>query len=657
MIEQFFLKFVKDGKIVRHTIVNESIDVLGLRSIRLGGVVFDETNIVTVSGVNSLEDRLAIVSGAVDIRDAALDAKIDSVSSTSEFNDNALLALINGVSGLSDANDTVLQLQITSNDADILALQGNITGVSSSSDDNDAILQGQITSNDAEIATLQTDVLGVSSSSDDNDAILQAQITANDGDISTLFGQVLGVSSSSDDNDAILQAQITSNDAEIATLQTDVLGVSSSSDDNDAILQLQITSNDIDITGVSSSSDDNDAILQAQIDAITSDIAQEECIESVSGERTFAVSGFVFNSSNSIKDLMVFRNTGHMKQQIDYDKNSDTEIEFNYDTNPGDVITIREERTGGTGSGGGGGGSSQTLLSIIENANYTVLTTDNIRTVVMNNVTGQKILTLPSAAANDDRIITIAREGTTSKNNSSFVQIVPSGGDTVINYGELRLYAKGSSVTLQSDGTNWHYIADNGVVGVWTLSPTFDPSVQNFSHINEINVDCNGANRIVTLEPADNHQGRVFWVKKTDDGLFTLTLEGDGAETIDGALNFVLYQKGHSVGVKSDGSEWHIVGSHLDYYPRVRTTDSDLFPWDAIASNHVIPVQYNFPSSPNPGDKIKVNDASVSGASVNNITLTGNGNDVNGVSAFTINTDGDAKTFMFFDSGVDWRAI
>lgn len=108
MLKQYFLKFVSDpsSKVSQQTIVDESTDVLGLRSIRLGGVTFDETNVVTVSGVNSLT------------------TVIDSLSATSDFNDNFILSLLGSVSG--------------SQGADIL-------GVSSSSDDNDQIIIDTLT--------------------------------------------------------------------------------------------------------------------------------------------------------------------------------------------------------------------------------------------------------------------------------------------------------------------------------------------------------------------------------------------------------------------------------------------------------------------------------------------------------------------------------
>jgi len=116
MLNQYFLKFISDpnNKTARQTIVDESVDVLGLRSIRLGGIVFDETNIVTVSGTNSLEsvsgdltDLILSVSGASSLRNDSQDLDLISVSGD-------LTDLILSVSGASSLRDDSQDLDLIS---------------------------------------------------------------------------------------------------------------------------------------------------------------------------------------------------------------------------------------------------------------------------------------------------------------------------------------------------------------------------------------------------------------------------------------------------------------------------------------------------------------------------------------------------------------
>lgn len=172
MFEQFLLKYWSaDGKI-RHTPVDENNDVFKLAGIKLGGsFVFNESNIVTVSGVNSLTDKVTEVSGASSIGDDILHALILSVSGASSLRDdaqdlasasdystlNALALSISGASSLrDDSQDLLLQSVSGTLNAKILS----VSGASSLRDDSQdstlisvsASLQSQINSITSDIA-------------------------------------------------------------------------------------------------------------------------------------------------------------------------------------------------------------------------------------------------------------------------------------------------------------------------------------------------------------------------------------------------------------------------------------------------------------------------------------------------------------------------
>lgn len=95
-------------------------------------------------------------------------------------------------------------------------------------------------------------------------------------------------------------------------------------------------------------------VLQSQIDAITSDNAWEysEVVSSVGGQTIFDVSPKTFNSSNAVHDLQVFRNAGKLYQGVDFTKLDDHRIQTTLTIPQYTRITIRDERTGGTGGGG-----------------------------------------------------------------------------------------------------------------------------------------------------------------------------------------------------------------------------------------------------------------------------------------------------------------
>lgn len=69
-------------------------------------------------------------------------------------------------------------------------------------------------------------------------------------------------------------------------------------------------------------------------------------------------------------------------------------------------------------------------------------------------------------------------------------------------------------------------------------------------------VDCTSGTFTVTLPTAVSIAGRQYIIKNSGAG--TITLEGDGTETIDGALNVTLATK-KCYTVVSDGSNWIII--------------------------------------------------------------------------------------------------
>ena len=69
--------------------------------------------------------------------------------------------------------------------------------------------------------------------------------------------------------------------------------------------------------------------------------------------------------------------------------------------------------------------------------------------------------------------------------------------------------------------------------------------------------DVTVANRIFTLLPAATAgNGKVITVKKVDASVNTVTIDGDGAETIDGAANYVLAAQWKYVELTCDGTQW-----------------------------------------------------------------------------------------------------
>jgi len=70
--------------------------------------------------------------------------------------------------------------------------------------------------------------------------------------------------------------------------------------------------------------------------------------------------------------------------------------------------------------------------------------------------------------------------------------------------------------------------------------------------------DSTGGSFSITLPLAEKHTGQTFIIKQIGTAN-TVTVDGDGTETIDGALTQALTTQFDFIGILSDGSNWHII--------------------------------------------------------------------------------------------------
>lgn len=73
--------------------------------------------------------------------------------------------------------------------------------------------------------------------------------------------------------------------------------------------------------------------------------------------------------------------------------------------------------------------------------------------------------------------------------------------------------------------------------------------------------DATGGAFDVDLPAAASCPGRVYTVKKIDAGANAVTVDGNGAETIDGAATFPLAAQWDSVTIQSNGSAWYVLAT------------------------------------------------------------------------------------------------
>jgi len=63
---------------------------------------------------------------------------------------------------------------------------------------------------------------------------------------------------------------------------------------------------------------------------------------------------------------------------------------------------------------------------------------------------------------------------------------------------------------------------------------------------------------IITLPVASIQKGRIYHIKKIDNSINTVTVKGNGSETIDGANTQVISAQYLAFTVMSDATEWWI---------------------------------------------------------------------------------------------------
>lgn len=78
--------------------------------------------------------------------------------------------------------------------------------------------------------------------------------------------------------------------------------------------------------------------------------------------------------------------------------------------------------------------------------------------------------------------------------------------------------------------------------------------------IGTVLADATGGAITITLPLAVNSADRQISVKKTDASGNAVTLDGNGAETIDGAAGYALPAQNNFVTVLCDGINWQVIG-------------------------------------------------------------------------------------------------
>ena len=68
-----------------------------------------------------------------------------------------------------------------------------------------------------------------------------------------------------------------------------------------------------------------------------------------------------------------------------------------------------------------------------------------------------------------------------------------------------------------------------------------------------------GGNITITLPAVSGCSGRIYHIKKIDSSAYTVTIDANSSETIDGALTQTLTTQYESITIQNNGSAWYII--------------------------------------------------------------------------------------------------
>lgn len=191
-------------------------------------------------------------------------------------------------------------------------------------------------------------------------------------------------------------------------------------------------------------------------------------------------------------------------------------------------------------------GTNRVLVTTAQTTTATIAITDD---VTIDSGTASHTLTLPTAVGNDGAVLTVKKTGATG-----VITVDGDGTETIDGALNLTLTYQYESATLLSDGTNWMRIDVDNHVQIVSKSTTY-----TVLPTDAMVLATGNSAFTITLPVAAASTGQQVTFKKTGTTAGPITIDGDSAETIDGAASVILYHQYETITLVSDGTSWHTV--------------------------------------------------------------------------------------------------
>ena len=139
---------------------------------------------------------------------------------------------------------------------------------------------------------------------------------------------------------------------------------------------------------------------------------------------------------------------------------------------------------------------------------------------------------------------------------------VPQSADPVSPAEGMLYYSNGTPRAVglyQYVSSNWILVGSFGLGGVFTAIANY--TIGNVDGTLVVQMTTGAGDKTVTLPAAAANPNRILYVKKMDSGNGACIIDGNGSETIDGALTKALVLKDDAIGIISNGISWAILSS------------------------------------------------------------------------------------------------
>jgi hypothetical protein len=121
--------------------------------------------------------------------------------------------------------------------------------------------------------------------------------------------------------------------------------------------------------------------------------------------------------------------------------------------------------------------------------------------------------------------------------------------------------------------------------GTFPSAKTADYTITDTDGVVHVLMTTSTTDRTVTLPTVADNTGRIITVTKVDSASGSVTIDGEGAETIDDATTHEFFSQYDSMTVQSDGSEWWIIDKKIANRWEVNVLTSNITADDSVIAD------------------------------------------------------------------------